>query len=217
MDAESGVVVFNSLQEVIKYKELFYEQLELRNDLSYDIIVPNMSELGTSDCYNDILDELEKELTTKACLFVEEKDNIRDQIENYKYIQVLMREYEEEVVDYMTYNNSSDYPRNRIMANDLKEELESKAGELEEYLKKATILQIERFCIVRNCIGKNTAELVADTVDRNISIIPEKFLDIEYDRSEDKEELWDGLNMKLSRVRASADNNESTDMGASVS
>jgi hypothetical protein len=216
MDAESGVVVFNTLQEVIKYKELFYEQLELRNDLVYELITPNMSELGTSDCLEKIIEDLENELTTKKCLFVEEKDNIKDQIENYKYINVLMKDYEDEVVEYMARNNSSEYNNDIFWEKDTKDRLEEKANELEQYLQKSKILQIERFCIVRNCIGKNTAELVVDTIDRNISIIAEKFVDAPYMSDDEEEDLWDGLNMKLSRVRREYDGEEK-DVDESVS
>ena len=216
MDAESGVVVFNTLQEVIKYKELFYEQLELRNDLIYELITRNMSELGTSDCLEKIIEDLENELTTKKCLFVEEKDNIKEQIENYKYINVLMKDYEDEVVEYMARNNSSEYDNDIFWEKDTKDRLEEKANELEQYLQKSKILQIERFCIVRNCIGKNTAELVVDTIDRNISIIAEKFVDAPYMSDDEEEDLWDGLNMKLSRVRREYDGEEK-DVDESVS
>ena len=216
MDAESGVVVFNTLQEVIKYKELFYEQLELRSDLSYELFLPNMSELGVSETYDNILEKLEKELEDNVCLFVEEKDNIREQIENYRHLQVLMKEYEEEVVSYMTRNNSSKYYEEERVDGALQEELENKSNELEKYIQRATMLQIMRFCMVRNTIGKNTAEIVAETIDRNIGIIPEKFCNIDYTLDDEEEDgLWDGLDMKISRIRNNSDDEE--DMGAIVS
>ena len=205
LDAESGVVIFNTLQEVVRYKELFYEQLYLRNDLSDMIISPDMSQVGNSECYETIIDELQNELEVKECLFIEEKDNIREQIDNYRYIQVLMKEYEESVIDYMDKSgNSGDiYEEYKEWENNIKEELDEKENELEHYLLKSKILQIERLCIVRNCIGKSSAQLISENIDRNIAFRPEREIDLD-DVSEpiiENVNTYGGLESKLIQAR----------------
>ncbi len=207
LDAESGVVIFGSLQEVVRYKELFYEQLYLRNDLQENIISPDMTEVGNSDCYNEIIDELETELEVKDCLFAEEKDNIREQIDNYRYIQALMKEYEEYVIDYMdkSSNMGDDLDEYQEWENSIKTDLDDKEKELEQYLLKTKILQIERLCIVRNCIGISSAQLIAENIDRNIAFRPDKEIDIE-DVSEptimEDSMMYGGLESKLIQARS---------------
>ena len=65
------------------------------------------------------------------------------------------------------------------MENNINEELDAKKKELEHYQLKSKILQIERICIVRNCIGKLSAQLIAENVDRNIACRPAGEIDIE--------------------------------------
>lgn len=219
LDAESGVVMFNTLQEVVRYKELFYEQLYLRNDLQDVIISPNMSEVGNSECYDSIIEDLERELEVKDCLFAEEKDNIRDQIDNYRYIQALMKEYEEYIIDYMdkSSNQGDNYDEYEEWESSIKTELDEKEKELEQYLLKSKVLQIERLCIVRNCIGKSSAQLIAENIDRNIAFRPEKEIDID-DVSEpmaDNNLLYGGLESKLIQARNNCGEQENA--GESVS
>lgn len=206
LDAESGVVIFNSLQEVVRYKELFYEQLYLRDDLKEQIISPNMTEVGNSECFNDIIEELQTELEVKDCLFAEEKDNIRYQIDNYRYIQALMKEYEEYIIDYMdkSSNMGEDYEEYQEWENSIKLELDEKERELEQYLLKTQILQIERLCIVRNCIGISSAQLIAENIDRNIAFRPDKEIDVEDVLGiaiMDNKTVYGGLETKLIQAR----------------
>lgn len=207
LDAESGVVLFNTMQEVVRYKELFYEQLYLRDDLQDRIISPDMTELGNSQCYDEIIDELDVQLQVKDCLFAEEKDNLREQIDNYKYIQVLMKEYEEYIIDYMDKSVCSTeiLEEDREWESNINEELDDKKKELEKYLLKSRVLQIERLCVVRNCIGKLSAQLIAENIDRNIACRYEKEIDIE-DVSEpnkiDNKTLFGGLDSKLVHARS---------------
>lgn len=207
LDAESGVVIFNTMQEVVRYKELFYEQLYLRDDLQDTIISPDLSELGNSQIYDEIIDDLEIQLQIKDCLFVEEKDNIKDQIENYQYIQALMKEYEEYIVEYMDKSVcSTDIDEDdEEWEHNMNEELDEKKKELEEYLLKSRLLQVERLCIVRNCIGKLSAQLIAENIDRNIACRYENEIDIE-DVSEpskiDNKTTFGGLDSKLVHARS---------------
>ena len=144
-------------------------------------------------------------LEVKECLFIEEKDNIREQIDNYRYIQVLMKEYEEYVIDYMDKSgNSGDiYEEYKEWENNIKEELDEKENELEHYLLKSKILQIERLCIVRNCIGKSSAQLISENIDRNIAFRPEREIDLD-DVSEpiiENVNTYGGLESKLIQAR----------------
>ena len=202
LDAESGVVVFNTWQEVVRYKELFYEQLYLRDDLQDRIISPDMKELGNGDCYDEIIYNLDTELEIKDCLFAEEKDNIKDQINNYRYIQELMKEYEEYVIDYMdkSGNYNDYYDDYEEWEQNINEELDSKKKELESYQLKSKILQIDRLCIVRNCIGKLSAQLIAENIDRNIASRQGEDIDIEDvsdPNSVNNKTIFGGLNSKL--------------------